>query len=69
MGQWVDRDLSGLQTLDYRLGSNLLSLGLVLLIQQLLNGSPVKDSVQREVQPCRHFFHLCCHIQQYQDPE
>ena len=43
MGQWVDRDLSGLQTLDYRLGSNLFSLGLVLLIQQLLNGSPVKD--------------------------
>lgn len=42
MGQWVS-DLSGLQSLGYRLDSNLFSLGLILLIQQLLNGSLVKD--------------------------
>lgn len=42
MGQWVS-DLSGLQSLGYRLGSNLFSLGLILLIQQLLNGSLAKD--------------------------
>lgn len=50
MGQWVS-DLSGLQSLGYRLDSNLFSLGLILLIQQLLNVAALvrKIDAQREV--------------------